>query len=412
MRTFELGHGFGGIHLGALGAAIAAGPGGGADEQALGTAHAGPSAGGGLKAAAAPGAALGRVRGLLDQMPQAHLGGAVAGGCREGPVDLQDMAGGIGDDDAFLRLEGGGSDAQVLLGLLALGQFLLQARIGFAQFAGVAPQSFVKPIDGMQQNLGGARAVRRRGCRHRDTASLLGQAHLLGQPAIHAQDMVDQPVGKEHQRIAGHCARRLPGIAPRCQRPGDEIPMGTAMRFGVAGIDLLVVHHPIFGTEMVSGVTHQFIEHPQQIVVRRPGCVMPGQAIEHRHQLDVLVVDFAQADVEAVAPAKNVVRKFGGVHPRFSAPGAKIGSPFCPAGGGEANLARCVKPFPGERLSSARSRRRWRSPWAGAPCGRRLWLRPPWPAWTPDGPLLPLPAHAAAPRGRRGSLHRPGVPQS
>ena len=54
-------------------------------------------------------------RGLAD-----GLLGAVAGDLGERAVHAQDHAARVGDEDALLRLEGNGGDAQVFLGLLQL----------------------------------------------------------------------------------------------------------------------------------------------------------------------------------------------------------------------------------------------------------------------------------------------------
>ena len=50
-----------------------------------------------------------------------HLVGAIACQSGEGPIHALDPGAAVGDHDPFLRLEGDGGDAQLLLGLLALG---------------------------------------------------------------------------------------------------------------------------------------------------------------------------------------------------------------------------------------------------------------------------------------------------
>jgi hypothetical protein len=93
-----------------------------------------------------------------------------------------------------------------------------------------------------------------------------------------------------------------------------EILVGAAMRLGMPRIHGGLGHHPVLGLEMVGRIAHQFVEYPQQIVVRRLRGMVPRQAIEHGHQALVLVVDLAQADVEAIAPAEDVIRSGRGVH--------------------------------------------------------------------------------------------------
>jgi hypothetical protein len=94
----------------------------------------------------------------------------------------------------------------------------------------------------------------------------------------------------------------------------NEILVGAAMHLGMPRIHGGLGHHPVLGLEMVGRIAHQFIENPQQIVIRRLRGMVPRQAIEHGHQALVLVVDLAQADVEAIAPAEDVIRSGRGVH--------------------------------------------------------------------------------------------------